>query len=127
MQWRRLGLFSVYGLAIVTATDGKVRAFAIADGDRRWLADAKTPIFAPPAVAGGIVYIGDLIGGIHALDAKTGSAKWRLDLGADAAVKSPGMVYGGVTVNGGKLYVATCNLEGPLARKPTCVVCIGTK
>lgn len=115
------------GLAIVTATDGKVRAFAIADGDRRWLADAKTPIFAPPAVAGGIVYIGDLIGGIHALDAKTGSAKWRLDLGADAAVKSPGMVYGGVTVNGGKLYVATCNLEGPLARKPTCVVCIGTK
>ena len=27
----------------------------------------------------------------------------------------------------GKLYVATCNLEGPLARKPTCIVCIGGK
>ena len=58
---------------------------------------------------------------------KTGSPKWKLDLGADPAVKSPGMIYGGVTVSGGKLFVATCTLEGPLARKPTCVVCVGAK
>ena len=115
------------GLAVCTATDGKVRAFALADGDRRWVYDAKVPIFAPPAIAGGVVYAGDLQGVIHAIDLKTGAAKWKLDLGADPAVKSPGMVYGGVTLNGGKLFVATCNLEGPLARKPTCVVCIGTK
>ena len=46
-------------------------------------------------------------------------------LGADPAVKAPGMIYGGVTVSGGRLFVATCTLEGPLARKPTCVVCVG--
>ncbi|OWK38339.1 PQQ-binding-like beta-propeller repeat protein [Fimbriiglobus ruber] len=115
------------GLAVCTATDGKVRAFNLADGDRRWIYEAKTPLFAPPAVAGGVVYAGDLNGVIHAIDLKDGAGKWKLDLGADPAVRAPGMVYGGVTAHGGKLYVATCNLEGPLARKPTCVVCIGTK
>ena len=29
--------------------------------------------------------------------------------------------------SGGKLFVATCNLEGPFARKPTAVVCLGAK
>ena len=41
------------GLAICTATDGKVRAYRLADGDRAWIYDAKYNIFAPPAVAGG--------------------------------------------------------------------------
>jgi len=115
------------GLAVCTATDGKVRAYNLADGDRRWIYDAKTPLFAPAAIVGGVVYLGDLQGVIHAVGLKDGAAKWQLDLGADAAVKAPGMVYGGVTVSGGKLIVATCNLEGPLARKPTCIVCIGSK
>jgi len=56
-----------------------------------------------------------------------GGEKWKLDLGDDPAVKSPGMIYGGPVVHGGRLYVATCNLEGPLASKPTVVVCIGEK
>jgi hypothetical protein len=30
-------------------------------------------------------------------------------------------------VHGGRLYVATCNLEGPNARDATAVVCIGEK
>lgn len=115
------------GLAVVTATDGKVRAFNVADGERRWVYDGKMPVFAPAAVSAGVAYVGDLQGAVHAIDLKAGTAKWRLDLGADPAVKSPGMVYGGVTVSGGKLFVATCTLEGPLARKPTCVVCIGGK
>jgi outer membrane protein assembly factor BamB len=114
------------GVAVCTATDGKVRAFALADGDRRWIYDAKAPTFAPPAVAAGAVYVGDLAGGVHAVDLKTGAGRWKLDLGADP-VKAAGMVYGGVTVHGGRLFVATCNLDGPLARKPTVIVCIGTK
>jgi outer membrane protein assembly factor BamB len=114
-------------LVVCTATDGKVRAFALADGERRWIYDAKTPLFAPPCISGGSVYVGDLQGQIHAIELSTGTAKWKLDLGNDPAVKSPGMVYGGVIAQGGKLIVATCNLEGPLARKPTAVVCIGTK
>ena len=71
------------------------------------------------------MYIGDLQGTVHAIDLKLGTEKWKLDLGKDAAVQSPGMIYGGPTIHGGKLIIATCNLEGPLARKPTCAVCIG--
>ena len=74
-----------------------------------------------------MVYIGDLQGSVHAINLKDGLPKWKLDLRNDPSVKSPGMIYGGVTVHGGKLFVATCNLEGPLARKPTCIVCIGAK
>ncbi len=115
------------GLAFCAATDGKVRAFKLADGERAWLYDAKMPLFAPPAVAAGVVYAADLQGTIHALDVRLGTAKWTLPLGKDPMVGSPGMVYGGVTVTGGKLIVGTCNLEGPLARKPTAVVCVGSK
>ena len=115
------------GLVVTTATDGKVRAFKLADGERAWLQDAKMPIFAPPAVAGGVVYAADLQGTVHAFDLKTGAPKWSLPLAKDPAVMAPGMVYGGVTVQGGKLVVATCNLEGPFARKETAVVCIGAK
>jgi outer membrane protein assembly factor BamB len=83
------------------------------------------PFFAPPAIAGGVVYAADLGGAIHALDLKTGAVKWTLNLAKE--IGAPGMVYGGVTVHGGKLVVATCNLEGPSAGKETVVACIGTK
>lgn len=115
------------GLAVCTATDGKVRAFKLADGERAWLYDAKMPLFAPPAIASGVVYVADLLGTVHSVNLKSGEGKWKFELGKDPAVASPGMVYGGVSISGGKLVVATCNLEGPLARKPTVIVCIGTK
>jgi outer membrane protein assembly factor BamB len=115
----------VDGLAIATATDGKVRAFDLTTGERRWVYDAKTPLFAPVAVAGSLVYAGDLKGVVHAIKRKDGTAQWTLDLGADPAVKAPGMIYGGPLVHGGRLFVATCNLEGPHARQATAVVCIG--
>ncbi len=114
-------------LAVVTATDGKVRAFDLGTGERRWIYDAKMPFFAPPAIAGKVVYAGDLRGVLHAIDLNAGTAKWTLDLGADPAVKAPGSFYGGPVVQGGRIYAATCNLEGPLARQPTVVVCIGDK
>jgi outer membrane protein assembly factor BamB len=113
------------GLAVTTATDGKVRAFKLGDGERAWLYDCKMPLFAPPATAGGVVYAADLAGTVHAIDLKTGNPKWTFSIPKEGG--SPGMVYGGVTVHGGKLVVATCNLEGPSAGKETVVVCIGTK
>jgi outer membrane protein assembly factor BamB len=115
------------GLAVATATDGKVRAFNLADGERRWIYDAKAPLFAPAAVVAGTVYAGDLRGVVHAIGAGDGKAKWTLDLGSHPNVKAPGMIYGGPVVHGGRLFVATCNLEGPFARKPTIVACIGEK
>lgn len=113
-------------LALATATDGKVRAFDLQTGERRWIYDGKTPFFAPAAVAGGVAYAGDLRGVIHAINLTDGSSRWKFDLGSDA-VKTPGMIYGGPVLQGGRLFVATCNLEGPNARQPTVVVCIGEK
>ncbi|SRR5579871_4860098 len=115
------------GLAVATATDGKVRAFDLATGERRWIYDARSPLFAPPAVAGGTVYAGDLTGVVHAVALTDGKPQWRLDLGKDPKVAAPGMIYGGPVLQGGRLFVATCNLEGPHANKPTAVVCIGDK
>lgn len=115
------------GAAFVSATDGKVRAFEVATGERRWIYDAKMPLFAPVAATKTTIYAGDLKGVIHAIDIKTGSEKWRLDLGAHPDVKAPGMIYGGPIIEKGRLYVATCNLEGPSAGQPTAVVCIGEK
>jgi outer membrane protein assembly factor BamB len=113
-------------LAIVTATDGKMRAFDLQTGERRWMYDGKTPFFAPVALSDGIAYAGDLRGVVHAINLADGSSKWKLDLAADP-VKAPGMIYGGPVLHGGRLFVATCNLEGPTARQPTVVVCIGDK
>jgi len=115
------------GAAVVTATDGKVRAFDLATGERRWVREGKIPYFAPPAIAAGVVYTGDWNGTLHALDLKTGAPRWSLDLGSDPSVMSPGMVYGGPIVHEGRVYLATCNLEGPFARQPTVVVCVGEK
>ena len=61
----------------------------------------------------------------HALDLKTGAVKWTFNTTKETG--APGMVYGGVTVHGGKLVVATCNLDGPSAGKETVVVCVGSK
>src|SRR5262249_1098264 len=115
------------GQVIVTATDGKVRTFELMTGERGWIYDAKAPLFAPPAVTSGTVYAGDLKGVIHAIDLKSGQPRWTLDLAAQKETQAPGMIYGGPVVHGGRLYVATCNLEGPNARQPTVVVCIGDK
>jgi outer membrane protein assembly factor BamB len=115
------------GLAVATATDGKVRTFNLADGDRRTILDGKTPFFAPPAVAKGVAYVGDLAGVVTAVPLTGGAPKWTLDLGTAPEVKAPGMIYGGPAVQGGRLIVATANLEGPNAGKPTAVLCIGDK
>jgi outer membrane protein assembly factor BamB len=115
------------GLAVATATDGKVRGYNLTNGSRRWDYDGKTNFFAPPAVVAGVVYAGDLKGVIHAIGLKDGKVKWTFDLGTAAEVKAPGMIYGGPVVHGGRVFVATCNMEGPSAQKETVVVCLGSK
>jgi outer membrane protein assembly factor BamB len=114
------------GLAIFTATDGKVRAWDAFTGRERWSYDAGAPFVAGPAVTGQAVYAADLKGVVHALDLATGKRRWTLDLGADPATKAPGMVYGSPLVHGGRLYLATGNLEAS-GRTANVVVCIGDK
>jgi outer membrane protein assembly factor BamB len=115
------------GLAIATATDGKVRAFDLASGERRWIYDGKAPFFAAPAVAGGVVYVGDLRGVVHAVSLANGKPLWTIDLATHPEVNAPGMVYAGPAVHGGRIVIATCNLEGSHAGQPTAVICIGEK
>ncbi len=97
------------------------------DGEKLWFYDAKMPLFASPAVAVDTVYAADLKGVVHAIDLAGGQMKWTLDLGSDEKVKAPGMAYAGPVVHGGKVYLGTCNLEGPNVGKPTALVCIGEK
>jgi outer membrane protein assembly factor BamB len=115
------------GLAVATATDGKVRAFDLKTGERRWVYDARAPLFAAPAVAAGVVYAGDLRGVLHAIHLTNGQPKWTFDLGREAGVQASGMIYGGPAVLGGRVYVATTNLEGAGAGRPTVVLCLGEK
>ncbi|MCS6977296.1 MAG: PQQ-binding-like beta-propeller repeat protein [Gemmatales bacterium] len=115
------------GLAIFTATDGQVRAWDVATGQERWSQAGRGPFFAGPAVAGDVVYAADLKGVVHAFELATGKLLWMLDFAKDSAVKAPGMVYGSPIVHQGRLYLATCNLEGEHARQPAVIVCIGEK
>ena len=94
-------------------------------GKQRWTSKSGVPYFAGPAVAGDAVYAADLDGVIRAVGLADGKPRWKLDLAGDAAVKAPGMVYGGPVVGGGRLYVATSNLEGKNAGGETVIVCIG--
>ena len=134
-KWRKtvatggiLGAVAIAGdKVIASASDGKVRAFDLATGERAWIWEGKTPIFAPPAVASDTVYAADLKGVVHAIGLVDGQSKWDLDLGDHPKVKAPGMVYGGPIVHGGRIYVATCNLAGEKVNQPTAVVCIGEK
>jgi outer membrane protein assembly factor BamB len=83
------------------------------------------PLFAPPTIAAGAVYVADLARTVHAIDLKKGEKVWTFPLAKEIGVSS--MVYGGITVHGGKLFLGTCNLEGPNIGKGTAVVCIGNK
>ncbi|MFM9116363.1 MAG: PQQ-binding-like beta-propeller repeat protein, partial [Planctomycetota bacterium] len=94
-------------------------------GQDRWTYDAQAPFFAAPAIAGEAIYAADLRGVIHCLLVSDGKLLWKFDVGQDPAVGAPGQIYGAPAIAGGKLYVATCNLETTAERRPTAVICIG--
>jgi outer membrane protein assembly factor BamB len=135
IRWRRevvgggaISPVAVAGnVAVCTGTDGKVRAFELASGEEKWTFDAKQPFFAGPAIVGNVVYVVDLHGKAHALNVTDGKKLWTLDTVADPAGGASGMVYGSPIVHGGRLYFATCNIEGDGARRQTAVFCIGDK
>jgi len=72
-------------------------------------------------------YAADLAGVIHAINLRSGGPRWQLDVGADPAVQSPGMFYGGPLLQGGRLYAVTNNIAGDHVNKATALVCIGEK
>jgi hypothetical protein len=115
------------GLAIFTATDGRVRAWDAFTGEERWSYDAGAPFFAGPAVTAVAVYAADLKGVVHALSLADGKKQWVLDLAADPATRAGGMVYGSPVVHGGRLYLATGSPGEGAAPTRNVVVCIGDR
>src|SRR5262249_26909652 len=104
------------GMAVFTATDGKVRAWDAFTGQERWSYDAGAPFFAGVAVTSKVVYAADLKGVVHALGLADGKRHWVLDLAAEPATRTNAMVYGSPVVHRGRLYLATCNLGGGVRR-----------
>jgi len=115
------------GLAIFTATDGKVRAWDAFTGLEKWSHDAKAPFFAGPAVTKDMVYVADLRGVIHALKLADGKREWLLDLAADSRTKTNSGVYGSPIVHRGRLYLATRSLAETREDGANVVVCIVDK
>ena len=130
LEWRRevgagvLGAAAIVGdLAVFTDTAGRVQALDAKTGEPRWAHKGEAPFFAGPAVSGGTVYAADLKGVVRAVGLKDGGLLWKLDV--TPAAGAPGMVYGSPVLRGGRLYVATCNVEGASAGQGTALVCIG--
>lgn len=115
------------GLVVACGTDGRIRGFDLSTGEERWSHAAGAAFFAGPAVAGGLVYAADLKGTVHAVDLAKGTPKWTLSLATDPAVGGGGPVYGSPVVHGGRLYVATCDLESGGTGRMQVVACIGEK
>ncbi len=115
------------GLAVFTATDGKVRAWKVASGEEQWVYDAGKPFFAGPAVAAGVVYAVDLASVLHARKLANGAPEWKFDVAHAAGAQLPGMVYGSPVVHRGRIYLGTCNLQGEHVGAPCLVACIGDK
>ena len=115
------------GVAVFTATDGNVRGWEVGSGKERWSFAAKAPFFAGPALAANVAYVGDLRGVVHAIGIADGKKIWSLDLAADPKIAGSGMIYGSPVVEGGRLYVATCNVTKQGGGAGSVVVCVGDK
>ena len=76
------------------------------------------------AIAGDSVYAADLNGVIHAIGLADGKLQWKLDVGKQT--KAIGNIYASPVVDGGRLYIGTCNIDSQEARK-TVMICVGEK
>lgn len=130
VKWRKeagagvLSPVAVSGdVAVFTSTDKRVRAVDVKTGADKWSYVGKAPFFAGAAIAGDVAYAADLNGVVHAIGLADGKARWKLDVGKET--KLPGHVFGSPVVEGGRVYVSTCNLEAQ--DRKTVVVCIGER
>jgi outer membrane protein assembly factor BamB len=76
--------------------DGEIVALEARSGKVQWRRRIG-PSESSPAIAGGLVYLGDWLGNVYALDADSGRTRWRVRVGDE--------VKGGVAVAGERLYV----------------------
>ena len=98
------------GFVYATSLPGVLVKLDLADGAEAWRyrpggAEADAGEFeedrfgeSSPAVADGTVFVGDLMGVLHALDAETGEVRWRFATGAE--IKSSPVVAGDLVLIG---------------------------
>jgi outer membrane protein assembly factor BamB len=90
-------------------TDGEVRGFALADGQRQWRTDTTPPDNDNSAVGGsmgfadGVLYVATGRAELVAIKADSGTILWRVPL--------PAAGRGGPTFDGGKLFVVTVDAQ----------------
>lgn len=97
------------GAAFVGNARGHLYRFDLATGKREWTFDTagatldsskfgwdRTTLQSSPAVAGGIVYVGSRDGSFYAVDAKSGTLRWKHDDGVPWVITSPAVDGGHV-------------------------------
>ncbi|HEX6685167.1 MAG TPA: carboxypeptidase regulatory-like domain-containing protein [Candidatus Limnocylindrales bacterium] len=83
-----------------------VFALDAATGRQLWATDVGTSVFAGPAVAGGLVIVGNADDAqLIALDAATGAPRWTYTRTGDYFI-------GGASIDGGTVYIATTDGNG---------------
>jgi outer membrane protein assembly factor BamB len=91
-------------------TTGGIHAVDARSGQRRWFVATSSGIAATPAVAGGLVVIGDLADNLYALDAESGDIRWTKQLD-DTPDSAPGgeraLITASAAVSNGHVYVGT--------------------
>ncbi|WP_369332896.1 PQQ-binding-like beta-propeller repeat protein [Nonomuraea candida] len=108
LRWRaRLGpanatpadYLTATGAGVFVSTGTRVTALDPATGRTRWRARFDYDVRYDPVVLGGTVYLGDLAGRTHALDAASGTRRWTLttegDSGLWSVTGSRGVLYAG--------------------------------
>jgi len=71
---------------------GKVVAVRVSDGSVVWTHDLNTTGYSTPAIADGVVYVGDFNGLVHAYRATDGTQLWQTYIGG--RILAPGVVVG---------------------------------
>lgn len=100
------------GLVFVADRTGAVQALNDA-GQTVWKTYTAGPIYYPPAVANGRVYVGSADGRVYAMEARTGRTLWSFRVGPSerlipvfGSLISTWPVAGGVVVHEGTVYAA---------------------
>jgi alcohol dehydrogenase (cytochrome c) len=97
-----------------TTNVGTIQAISAATGKLAWRHDQRAGVMGLVATAGDLIFVGDVAGRLHALDATTGKPLWETDLGSPVSGHPVSFA-----VNG-KQYIAVstgrANLTGSLAR-----------
>jgi outer membrane protein assembly factor BamB len=82
---------------------------------RGWIFGTPASVDGSPAVADGLVFIGDDNGNIYALDAATGALRWKIDT-KSSVVSRPAVVGGTVYVGSENNYVYALNAASGAVR-----------